>query len=146
MKPVLLWPWGLPGWLSGRRTHLPVQETQEMLVPYLSGENPPEKEMATNSSILPWEIPWTEEPGKLQIRGRKESNTDSWLSTHTCMLLAPTCHLISVVTMLKKGSSQVSHKAVVSVGLFWLTSFLWNVQPIFFFFFFRNLQVNCFPF
>ena len=28
-------------------------------------EDPPEKEMATYSSILAWEIPWTEEPGML---------------------------------------------------------------------------------
>ena len=29
----------------------------------------PEKEMATHSSILAWEIPWTEEPGGLQPMG-----------------------------------------------------------------------------
>ena len=28
-----------------------------------------EKEMATNSSILAWKIPWTEEPGQLQSMG-----------------------------------------------------------------------------
>ena len=32
----------------------------------LGQERPLEKEMATHSSILAWEIPWTEEPGKLQ--------------------------------------------------------------------------------
>ena len=31
----------------------------------LGGEDPLEKEMATHSSILVWEIPWTEEPGGL---------------------------------------------------------------------------------
>ena len=31
----------------------------------LSQEDPLEKEMATHSSILAWEIPWTEEPGGL---------------------------------------------------------------------------------
>ena len=30
------------------------------------GKDPMEKEMATHSSILAWEIPWTEEPGGLQ--------------------------------------------------------------------------------
>ena len=39
-----------------------MQETQ---VPFLSGEDPLEKEMATHSSTLAWEIPWTEEPGEL---------------------------------------------------------------------------------
>ena len=29
-------------------------------------EDPPEKEIKTHSSILPWRIPWTEEPGRLQ--------------------------------------------------------------------------------
>ena len=32
-------------------------------------EDPLEKEMATHSSILAWEIPWTEDPGGLQSMG-----------------------------------------------------------------------------
>ena len=32
-------------------------------------EDPLEKEMATHTSILTWEIPWTEEPGGLQSNG-----------------------------------------------------------------------------
>ena len=39
-----------------------MQETQARS---LGGEDPLEKEMATLSSILAWEIPWTEEPGEL---------------------------------------------------------------------------------
>ena len=39
-----------------------MQETQ---VRSLGREDPREKEMATRSSILAWEIPWTEEPGGL---------------------------------------------------------------------------------
>ena len=35
----------------------------------LGQEDPLEKEMATHSSILAWEIPWTEEPGELQSVG-----------------------------------------------------------------------------
>ena len=35
-------------------------------VQFLGQEDPLEKEMATHSSILAWEIPWTEEPGGLQ--------------------------------------------------------------------------------
>jgi len=38
---------------------------QEMWIHSLGGENPLEKEMATNSGILAWKIPWTEEPGRL---------------------------------------------------------------------------------
>ena len=33
-----------------------------------------EKEMATHSSTLAWEIPWTEDPGKLQSTGLQESD------------------------------------------------------------------------
>ena len=36
---------------------------QEMQVQSLGWEYPLEKEMETHSSILAWEIPWTEEPG-----------------------------------------------------------------------------------
>ena len=37
------------------------QETQETWVLFLGREDPLEKKMATHSSILAWEIPWTEE-------------------------------------------------------------------------------------
>ena len=40
--------------------HLPTM--RETWVQSLSQEDPLEKEMATHSSILAWEIPWTEEP------------------------------------------------------------------------------------
>ena len=43
-----------------------MQETKEMQVRSLGREDPLEEEMATDSSILAWEIPWTEEPGRLQ--------------------------------------------------------------------------------
>ena len=39
---------------------------QKTWVRSLGWEDPLEKEMATHSSILAWEIPWTEEPGGLQ--------------------------------------------------------------------------------
>ena len=44
----------------------PMQETR---VRPLGQEDPLEKEVATHSSILAWEIPWTEEPGRLQSMG-----------------------------------------------------------------------------
>ena len=43
-----------------------MQETQ---VRFLVQEDPLEKEMAPHSSILAWEMPWTEEPGTLQATG-----------------------------------------------------------------------------
>ena len=46
---------------------------QETGVQSLGWEDPLEKEMATHSCILVWEIPWTEEPGGLQSVGSKKS-------------------------------------------------------------------------
>ena len=42
---------------------------QETRVQSLGQEDPLEKGMATHSGILTWEIPWTEEPGRLQSIG-----------------------------------------------------------------------------
>ena len=47
----------------------------ESRVRSLSQEDALEKEMATHSSIFVWEIPWTEEPGRLQSTGSQESET-----------------------------------------------------------------------
>ena len=46
-----------------------MQEMQETRFQSLSQEDPLEGEMATHSSVLAWEIPWTEEPGGLQSMG-----------------------------------------------------------------------------
>ena len=42
---------------------------QDTLFRFLGWEDPLEEEMATNSSILAWRIPWPEEPGELQFMG-----------------------------------------------------------------------------
>ena len=47
----------------------------ETQVRSLRQEDPLEKEMATHSGTLAWKIPWTENPGRLQSRGRKELDT-----------------------------------------------------------------------
>ena len=44
-------------------------------VRFLGREDPLEKEIATHSSILAWEIQWTEEPGELQSMGLQKSQT-----------------------------------------------------------------------
>ena len=51
---------------QGVKNPLAVQETQETWVQFLGWEDPLKKEMAAHSSILAWEIPRTEEPGRLQ--------------------------------------------------------------------------------
>ena len=50
--------------------------TQETWVLSLDQEDPPEKDMATHSNILAWEIPWTEEPGRLQSVGLQRAGHD----------------------------------------------------------------------
>ena len=62
---------GFPGSSTVKR--LPtMQETQ---LRSLGQEDPLGKEMATHSSVLAWEIPWTEAPGGLQsMESQKESD------------------------------------------------------------------------
>ena len=47
----------------------------EVLIPG-SGRSPLEEEMATHSSLLAWEIPWTEEPGGPQSMGSQTVRRD----------------------------------------------------------------------
>ena len=49
---------------------------QERWVQSLGWEDPLEKEMTTYSSMLAWEIPWTELPGELQSRGSQRVGHD----------------------------------------------------------------------
>ena len=53
-----------------------MQEIQEMWVQSLGGEDPLEKEMATQCNILAWKIPWTEETGGLQSVGLQRVGHD----------------------------------------------------------------------
>jgi len=52
---------GFPGGSNGKKSACNVGE-----------EDPREKGMATNSSILSWTTPWTEDPGELQSIGSKK--------------------------------------------------------------------------
>ena len=55
---------------------------QETWVQSLNQEDSLEKEMATRSSILPWRIPWTEEPGGLQSMGLQRVRHERATNTH----------------------------------------------------------------
>ena len=48
----------------------------------LGKEDPQEKKVATQSSILAWKIPWTEEAGRLQSIGSQESDMTEGLNHH----------------------------------------------------------------
>ena len=49
--------------------------TQKTWVQSLGQEDPLEKELATYSNILAWEMLWTEEPARLQSMGSQKSQT-----------------------------------------------------------------------
>ena len=61
----------LPRGLSGKES-----VCNERRFPSLGQEDPLEKEMAAQSSILAWKIPWTEESGGLQSRGSQRAGRD----------------------------------------------------------------------
>ena len=64
------------GFLGGLMVkNLPAK--QEMWLQSLGQEGPLEKERATRSSVLAWEIPWTEEPSRLQPMGSQRLRRDS---------------------------------------------------------------------
>ena len=53
---------GFQGGASGKESTPPMQDTR---VQFLGREDPLERDMATHSNIVSWDIPWTEEPGRL---------------------------------------------------------------------------------
>ena len=61
---------------------------QEMWVGSLSWEDPLEKEMATHSSILAWEIPWTERSlvGYSPFESDSKESDTSEVKEHACTL------------------------------------------------------------
>ena len=61
------------------------------------GRSPKEKEMATHSSILAWEISWTEEPGGLQSMRSQKSRTR--LSRHACSKTTGTLSISLIIIM-----------------------------------------------
>ena len=55
-----------------------------MQVPFLGGEDAPEEELATHSSILVQKIPWTEESGGLQSMGSQRLGHNC-VTEHPCI-------------------------------------------------------------
>ena len=67
--------------------NLPIQETQATWVQSLAWEDALQKGMATESSVLAWEVPWTEKPGRLQSWDLQESDMTVQLSTSMCICM-----------------------------------------------------------
>ena len=66
---------GLPSWLSGKEFACNAGDARDAGSIPGSGKSPDEK-MATYSSILVWEIQWTEQPGRLQSIGLQRVEHD----------------------------------------------------------------------
>ena len=74
---------GLPWWLSGKE---PTCKCRRQ-VGSLGWEDPLEEEMATHARIPAWEIPWTEEPGRLESMRSQESDMTWQLNNYYFVLL-----------------------------------------------------------
>ena len=64
--------WGFPGGSDSKESSCDAGDPGSIL----GQENPLEKGMATQCSILAWRIPWTEEPGGLQSTGSQRVRHD----------------------------------------------------------------------
>ena len=63
-------------------TQMVKKPMQEIRVWSLGREDPLEKERAAHSSIFAWEIPWTEEPGRLQsMESQNQTRFSNWTTT-----------------------------------------------------------------
>ena len=75
-----------------------MQETQ---VQSLGQEDPSEKEMATHSSILAWEIPRTEEPGGLTVHGITKRTGGDWVTNNKAMIFSRrNCEIYCIFSLL----------------------------------------------
>ena len=62
-------------WKNHSFDYMNLCRQMEMQLQSLGQEDPLKEEMAAHSSILAWEIPYTEEPGELQSMGSQKSQT-----------------------------------------------------------------------
>ena len=85
----------LPKWLSAKESAC----IEKTWVSSLSQEDALEKEMATFSTMLVWEIPWTKEPGRLQSMGSQRVRHN--LSTETTMTEVHIIQRVDAFNMLK---------------------------------------------
>ena len=95
--------YGLPRWLSGKESACQCRRCKRW-VWSLGQEDPLEEGMATQSSILAWRIPWTEEPGRLQSIGlQRVKHYCKQLNIHTCNILFS----LRLLLMKEKGNGNL---------------------------------------
>ena len=94
----------------------------------LGQEEPLEKEMATDSSILAWKIPWTEDPGRLQSMGSQRVR-HNWATSLSLYLLTQHLYwassLLSILLFIWYTFSSLPQAVMPSMNLFtdWFSSF-----------------------
>ena len=88
-----------------------MQETQ---VWSLGQEDPLEKEIAIHSSILAWEIPWTEEPGRLQSMGLQRVGHDLATKQRQPQMMKRPWSLFTLLQAEEEDLSRVTHLCVRS--------------------------------
>ena len=120
---------GLHRWFSGKVSAYNA-ETQ---VWFLGWEDPLKKGSATHSSILVWEIPWTEVPGSYSPWGHKRVRHDL-ATTQYQQQRADICFLLCLV-LLSLLFTKISDSKLLSSYEIWGS---WNSERIY------NLA-NCFP-
>ena len=92
----------------------------------LGQEEPLEKEMATHFSTLAWEIPWTEEPDRLQSMGLQRVRHD-WMTTLQALcILSNINYKVKNILILVSGLNQVIIIYIISYNL---PSFHSNYYP-----------------
>ena len=102
----------LPWWLSGKEPTC--QSRRRDLIP--DQKNPLEKQTATHSSILAWEIPWTEEPGGATVHGvTKGIRYNLATKQYQCQNYQEQMTRGKSILLLKKKKSIVSRYIVVQL-------------------------------
>ena len=108
-----------------------MQETQEAQVWSPDWEDPLEEEMTTQSSIVAWEIRWTEEPGRLQFMGSQRVGHDlatkqqQQTSFRKVLYIYPEKFFLSLVIFIIKYLFNV---ILNSISLILFVNCCWNVK------------------
>ena len=96
---------------------------KEMRVRSLGWGDPLNEEMATHSSVLAWEVPWTEEPGGLQSMGSQRAGYDL-ATAHACTMCQTVWealrYLLPTLSLQPLGSILISSFTGEETGLSFL--------------------------
>ena len=123
---LTIWTLGFSDGSDGKESACNAVDTQQMQVWSLGLEDPHEEEMVIPSNILPWRIPWTEEPGGLQSMGSQRvghdwmTNTNTWsfVAKVMCLLfiMLSRCVVDSLVAEMVKKLPAMQETQVLSLG------------------------------